>query len=122
MVYPNIFPQYLLFFPNGINLILILGLLFAILVQIRQNYIGRPGIVANSFIVIEIFAPHWDRLPDLGQIYLYGALVFGAIAAISYVFKERLPTKFYKIAFTLYGSLSILMIIWLMTISAIPIF
>ena len=122
MVYPNIFPQDLLFFPNEINLILVLGFIFAIYVQIRQGHIGRPGIVANSFIVIEIFAPHWDRLPELVQIYLYGALVFGVIAVISYVFKERLPTKFYKIAFTLYSSLSILMIIWLMAISAIPIF
>ena len=122
MVYPNIFPQDILFIPKELNLILILGLLFTILVQTRQKHIGRPGIVANSFIVIEIFSPHWDGLPEFVQIYLYGALVFGIIAAISYVFKERLPTKFYEIAFTLYGSLSILMIVGLMAISAIPIF
>jgi len=69
-----------------------------------------------------MFAPHWDRLPEIAQIYLYSALVFGVIAAISYVFKESLPTEFYKMAFILYSSLSILIIIWLMVISAIPIF
>ena len=122
MVYPNIFPQDLLFIPKESNLILILGLIFAIIVQSRQGHIGRPGIVANSFIVIEMFAPHWDKLPEMAQLYLYGALVFGVIAAISYLLKESLPTKFYKIAFMLYSSVSILMILWLIAISAIPIF
>ena len=122
MVYPNIFPQALLVIPKELNLILIFGLIFAVFVQIRQGHIGRPGIVANSFIVIEMFAPHWDRLPEAAQIYLYGALVFGVIAAISYASKESLPTEFYKMAFILYSSLSILMILWLMAISAIPIF
>ena len=88
MPYPNIFPHDLLFIPKEFNLILALGLGFAVLVQFRQGHIGRPGIVANSFIVIEMFTPHWDKLPEIIQLYLYGALVFGIIAAVSYSLKE----------------------------------
>lgn len=120
MSLPNIFPPSIFVLPEQLNLFIVAGLIFALIAEIRKRYIGRPGIVANSLLVIEIMGPHWCKLPVIAQLYLYGAVIVCVIAGLAYLTHTKLSTEFYNFCFIVYGSLSVLMIIILMHKSIIP--
>ncbi len=103
----------LVFIPKIISYgMLFLLILFGIK-EFRQGHIGRLGIVANAFLLWQIFYSDWSKLPELFQWYLNGGTILSIIAIPSYLFNVRLPTKFYQIAFLGYGSLSVLIAIFI---------
>lgn len=83
-------------------------LLLAGIKEMRQGHIGRVGIVMNVFLLWQILLPHWSSLSSLFQWYGNIGTVFAVIAGPSYLAKKSLPTGFYKMAFLLYSSLSLL--------------
>jgi len=55
--------EQLVFLPKSISLAALLVLIVAGTAEIRQGHIGRPGIVANGFLLWQIFFSSWNILP-----------------------------------------------------------
>lgn len=82
----------------------LLGLLLAAVQQFRQGYIGRVAIAGSAILIVQYAYPRWPALPEIWQLYTIIAAVFGIIAGVSYLDKQRLPTEFYKASLLLYGA------------------
>ena len=103
----------LIFIPKIISYgTLILLVLFGIK-EFRQGYIGRLGIAANAFLLWQIFYGDWSKLPSWFQWYLNISTILAIVGILSYLFKIRLRTNFYQIAFLGYGSLAVLIAIFI---------
>ena len=101
----------LIFIPKAVSFIIIILLVLMGIKELRQGHIGRLGIVANAFLLWQIFYEDWAMLPDGFQWYLNLGTIFAIIAIPSYLLKVSLPKEFYQIAFIGYGSLSLIIAI-----------
>lgn len=111
MVFPW-FPSQLIFpLPAGISILILIGLLIAGIVEIRQGHIGRVAIFLNALLLWEIFYGSFNNLPPLYQYYLNVGSIIGLVAIITYFPKVSLRTEFYTFAYILYGSFSVLVAI-----------
>ena len=114
----------LIFIPKVISLLAIIGLVLVGIAEFRKGHIGRIAIAGNAFLLWQIFFPSWDILPTWFQWYLNLGTIFAIIAVPSYLlknsFRTSLPTEFYKIAYVLYGSFSILIAIAIAIYLKIP--
>jgi len=114
----------LIFIPKIVSLLVILGLVLFGIVEFRKGHIGRISIAGNAFLLWQIFFSSWNVLPSWFQWYLNLGTIFAVIAVPSYLFKNSfktsLPTEFYKIAFVLYGSFSIIVAIIIAIYLKIP--
>ena len=111
----SLFPNFLVFgIPPIISLVILVGLLVAGFAEMRNGHIGRVAIFLNVLLLWQIFYLHWTSLNNLYQIYLNVGSFVGLIAIISYIPATRfkLPTEFYKFSYLLYGSLSIILVIF----------
>jgi hypothetical protein len=98
--------------PKSFSYLVIFGLILAAIVQRRQGHISRPAIVANAFLLWQIFYGEWNRLPEWLQWYLNIGTICALVALGSYLLKESLPTDFYQFCYYVYGSITILVLIW----------
>jgi len=118
-----LFPSSLILdIPRGIFLIGLIGVFVAGIAEFRKGHIGRPAIFVNAILLWQIFFSIWANLPNWMQLYLNGGSIAGLIAIIAYFPKWKLPTKFYKICFILYGSISIIVVIAISIYLKIPLF
>lgn len=103
----------LIFLPKSVSFIAILMLIVASIVERRHGYISRMGVVLNVLLLWQIFYPEWNSLSEFLQYYLNIGTLLGIIAFFAYIPLTRfsLPGEFYSVAFLLYGSLTILIII-----------
>ena len=112
----------LVFLPPSISMLALLGLLIAGIVEIRHGmWIGRPGITVNALLLWQIFYKSWTFLPEWFQWYLNIGTVVAIVSLGSYLLGESLPKEFYQITFILYGSISIIAVVWMAIFSGIPI-
>jgi len=107
---PWMIPE-LVVLPKEISFLAMIPLLLACIAERRQEHIGRIGIASNAFFLWQIFYPIWVTLPEWFQIYLNIGTIFALIAIASYLLKIRLPSEYYSIAYILYGSFSVLIVI-----------
>ncbi len=98
----------LVFLPRPVPIIALVLLFVAGIAESRQGYIGRIAIAGNAFLLWQIFFPYWTQLPQWFQGYLDIGSIAGAIATVSYLARESLPSEFYEFSYILYGSFSIL--------------
>jgi len=82
--------------------------------QFRQGHIGRVEIVASVFLLSQIVVPNWSVAPTIIQWLTNIGVPVAVIAGLSYLFKESLPTEFYELAYLLFGSLTILVVAFIM--------
>lgn len=109
-----LFPQFLTFdIPRGLFLLGLVAVFVAGITEFRQGHIGRPAIFINALFLWQIFFSVWGILPVWMQWYLNVGSIAGLIAIIAYVPKWRLPTEFYQFCYYAYGSLSIIIVIFL---------
>ena len=101
------------FIPNILSYLLLVGLLLVGIKEFRQGHIGRIGIVVNAFLLWQIFYGDWSKLPIIFQWYLNMGTILALVAIPSYLFRFKLPKEFYQIAFLGYGSISILIVIFI---------
>jgi hypothetical protein len=101
----------LVFIPPGVSALGILVLVITGIMELRQGHIGRIGIACNAFLLWQIFYAKWVLLPELMQWYLNLGTIFAIIALVSYFLGESLPAGFYSLAFVLYGSISLIVVI-----------
>jgi hypothetical protein len=88
-----------------------IGLLVLIAVQqIRQQHIGRVGIVSAGVLVLSTAYPVWNQLAAIWRIYTVVGVGFAAVAAPSYLTKTSLPSGFYRAALILYGGVTLILI------------
>lgn len=80
-------------------------------IEMRQQYIGRIAMVANVFLLWQIFYNNFQQLPGALQWYLDIGSVIAIVGLITYLSRSSLPTGFYRIGFLFYGSISILVVI-----------
>jgi len=104
MALPQIFPSFLIFLPPFLSII---GLLFLAFV-VEKFYVSRVTILANAFLLWQLFVPVWLLLNDYLQIYVYVSVFFAALAAVSYIRKSPLDKLFYGISYALYSSKTVL--------------
>ena len=105
----------LVFVPKTISFLAIIGLVIAGLTELRKgaSWLSRPSIIANSFLLWQIFFPIWANLPQIFQLYLDIGTIAAIVAIFTYFSHKQLPSLFYNIAFLLYGSFSVLAIIFI---------
>jgi hypothetical protein len=104
----RILPEFAAVVKEGAALgLVIAALAIGALVEFRQGHIARPMIAVNALLLWQLFYADWSSLPTWLQVYLNGGSVVGVIAMASYTTKVSLPNGFYKVAFLVYGSLSI---------------
>jgi hypothetical protein len=89
---------------------LILLLLYGY-IEIRKHHIGRISMVANVFLLWQVFYNNFALLPGFLQWYLNVGSILAVIGLLTYLSRSSLPSGFYKITFLLYGSLPVLIII-----------
>ena len=78
----------------------------------EKHYTGRVSIVANVVSMFVAVAPFWDQTSSwlniggfpLFHAYLFGGLIFGTIAFLSYVAGGSVESDFYTAAWILYNS------------------
>ena len=100
------------FLPKSLSYLAIFCIILAAIVERRQGHISRPAIVANAFFLWQIFYGEWNKLPEWLQWYLNIGTLCALIALASYLLKESLPTEFYQFCYYVYGSITILVLIW----------
>ena len=100
-----------IFLPPSISTLALIVLLVAGIAEFRKGHIGRVAIFANSMLLWQFFFDKFIALPGLIQWYLNIGTAIGLIALGAYLIKERLPAEFYDIAFVLYGSISVLIVL-----------
>jgi len=105
---PPLMVSPLIFVPRNISLLVIIGLIFAGIVEIRRGHVGRPGIALNVFFLWQLFFEYWARLPNWFQVYLDIGSVVAVIALISYFKRFSLPGQFYNMALIGFGSFSVI--------------
>jgi hypothetical protein len=86
----------------------------------RKGYMTRPAIFLNVLLLWQIFFPIWDTLPKIIQVYLNIGTFIGVIALISYITGESISTEAYKVFLVLYGSLSIILLIFALSYLGVP--
>jgi len=91
--------------------LIVLPKLLVGIAELRRRYVSRIGIASNAFFLWQIFYSRWTTLPEWLQIYLNLGTIFAMIAIASYLLKIRLPSEYYSIAYILYGSFSVLIVI-----------
>src|SRR3989344_6318355 len=108
------FPAGLIFsIPKGLFLLGLIGVLVAGIAEFRKGHIGRPAIFINSLLLWQIFFSVWTILPVWMQWYLNIGSIVGLIALVAYIPKWSLPTEFYQFCYYAYGSLSIILVIFM---------
>ncbi|MFZ3077173.1 MAG: hypothetical protein WA139_01845 [Candidatus Aenigmatarchaeota archaeon] len=120
MVFPFMVSQ-LIFLPQSISLIAIVGLTLAGVMEIRQGHIGRIGLAINALLLWQIFFGTWMFLPEWFQWYLNIGTIMMFIAVPAYIFGQSLPKEFYQVSFILYGSLSVILAVIIFAFSGVPI-
>jgi hypothetical protein len=111
----------LVFIPNALSVIVLVGLFIVGLKEFRQGYISRIGIFLNAMLLWQIFYSVWNILPPWFQLYMNIGTVIAIIALISYINLIPLPTELYTVCYFAYGSITILILVGLF-FSGIPIF
>ncbi len=77
----------------------------------KKNYVGRVAMVANVFLLWQVFYSKFPQLPGYLQWYLDIGSVLAGIGLVTYLSRSSLPSKFYTITYLLYGSLSVFIVI-----------
>lgn len=80
-------------------------------IEMRKQYIGRIAMVANVFLLWQIFYNNFQQLPSALQWYLNIGSILAIVGLITYLSRSSLPSGFYRIGFLLYGSISVLIVI-----------
>lgn len=88
------------------------GLLLVAIQQIRQGHIGRVGIASAGILILQQAYPIWGELSVPWKLYTLLAVVFGMVAAVSYLTKTSLSSGFYKAALALFGGGTIIMVLF----------
>ncbi|WP_254538715.1 hypothetical protein [Halomarina litorea] len=86
--------------------LIVIGLL------VERHYISRPSIFANT-IALNV---HFYQNPIFEPLLVWYAnigLVFGAIAMLTYLMDERLPSSYYELAMLVYSSIPAALVIFL---------
>ena len=115
------FPENLIFsIPKGIFLVGLAGILVAGIAEFRQGHIGRPAIFINALLLWQVFFSVFATLPVWLQWYLNIGSIVGIIAILAYIPRQKLPTEFYQFCYYAYGSLSIILVIFMSIYLKIP--
>ena len=104
MSLPQIIPGALILFPELPSLILLAVSAFFV----EKFYLSRLTMVANAFLLWQVFVPKWTFLEYYLQIYVYFSILFAGLALVSYIRKNSLSEIFYKISYPLYSSKTVL--------------
>ena len=108
---PPLMLKGLIFMPETVSFLLIVGLMVGGLVEYRQGHVSRPAMVGNAFLLWQIFYGDWNLLPDLLQLYLNIGTIVASAALGSYLLRASLPSEFYVVGYLFYGSVSVLVVI-----------
>lgn len=93
------------------SLVLVACVVLGAIVERRQHYIARPAIFANAVLLWQVFFDDWGTLPAWLQTYLNVGSLVGVLAVVSYLWRFKLPSGFYRFSLYTYGSFTILVLV-----------
>jgi len=102
----------LIFCPKELSIGAIVVSFLTSIGELKKGHIGRIGLISNVFFLWQIFFPKWNTLHPAIQAYLDFGTIMAAIAFITYCSQMHLKTVYYKIGVVLYGSISIVVVVY----------